>query len=308
MSVATAGLPGPPARLPVVEIFDHESGERLVVSRLAAVPGVELIDVRNSRRLWRVFHQSYDLCLVPHESNDPLGVSHWTYRGRMYDTTPGGVILTEPGELHAMKSMERPAVHYWLLQIDPALVVSAAAEMGAATPPHVRIPMTYSTSLFGALSRFHRAVLDDESTLEQQTRFAECVRLIITEACEGSPSSFVPAAPAGVMRARDYLHSHFAEPVRLDDLAAVAGVSRFHLTRAFARTFGLPPHAYQNQLRLAAARSQLQRGVPPARVEVGFADQAHLTRHFKSAWGITPGQYARLIRAFGGPPPSAQWP
>jgi AraC-like DNA-binding protein len=72
-------------------------------------------------------------------------------------------------------------------------------------------------------------------------------------------------------------------------------MSPFALLRAFRGETGLPPHAYLNQLRVRLARRLLDRGVAPAEVaaEVGFADQAHLTRHFKRVMGVPPGAYQR---------------
>ena len=69
----------------------------------------------------------------------------------------------------------------------------------------------------------------------------------------------------------------------------------YALIRAFRAETGLPPHVYLNQLRVRQARRLLDRGVPPARAaaEAGFADQAHLTRHFKRIVGVPPGAYQR---------------
>jgi transcriptional regulator GlxA family with amidase domain len=65
--------------------------------------------------------------------------------------------------------------------------------------------------------------------------------------------------------------------------------------RAFRGETGLPPHAYLNQLRVRRARVLLDDGVTPAdvAVQVGFADQAHLTRHFKRVVGVPPAAYQR---------------
>jgi len=76
------------------------------------------------------------------------------------------------------------------------------------------------------------------------------------------------------------------------DRPVLGGLAR---QAAFRGETGLPPHAYLNQLRVRLARRLLDRGVTPAEVAaaVGFADQAHLTRHFKRVVGVPPGSYQR---------------
>jgi AraC-like DNA-binding protein len=74
-------------------------------------------------------------------------------------------------------------------------------------------------------------------------------------------------------------------------------VSRFHFIRAFRDAFGLPPHAYINQVRLQHARKLLLAGesVGIAATESGFYDQSRLSHFFKRAYGVTPAHYAHLI-------------
>jgi AraC family transcriptional regulator len=93
---------------------------------------------------------------------------------------------------------------------------------------------------------------------------------------------------------RDYVHEHLAETISLDDLAAVAGLSRFHFARKFRATIGTAPHAYVLQQRVERARVLLQRTgtpIPEVAASCGFADQPHLTREFKKRVGVTPGRY-----------------
>jgi AraC-like DNA-binding protein len=79
------------------------------------------------------------------------------------------------------------------------------------------------------------------------------------------------------------------------ELANASGSSRFAAYRAFRAAVGLSPSEYQRQLRLRAARRLLARGQPAASVaaEVGFADQAHLTRWFSRYYGVTPAAFQR---------------
>jgi AraC-like DNA-binding protein len=61
---------------------------------------------------------------------------------------------------------------------------------------------------------------------------------------------------------------------------------------------GLPPHAYHVQLRVARAARLLAAGAPlsGAAFGAGFADQSHLSRKFKAAYGMTPLQFVRGVR------------
>jgi AraC-like DNA-binding protein len=97
------------------------------------------------------------------------------------------------------------------------------------------------------------------------------------------------------MRVRSMIHDTFAQDLGAGELAAAAGCSRYAVYRAFHATYGMAPSDYQRQLRLRAARMLLATGRRPADVaaEVGFADQAHLTRWFRRWFGITPGLYSR---------------
>ncbi len=83
--------------------------------------------------------------------------------------------------------------------------------------------------------------------------------------------------------------------VSLSELATACGSSPFHLARAFTAQFGLPPHAYLNNLRVMHAKRMIRAGVRLAEVAyaVGYCDQSHLNRRFKKIVGVTPSQYAR---------------
>lgn len=97
--------------------------------------------------------------------------------------------------------------------------------------------------------------------------------------------------------AKEYLETHFAESISIDQLASLVGLSRHHFIRAFSRECGFPPHAYANQLKLLAAKELLRAGRSPVQAagDVGFYDQSHLTRLFKRTYDITPGEYSELM-------------
>lgn len=84
----------------------------------------------------------------------------------------------------------------------------------------------------------------------------------------------------------------------IETLAREAGLSPAHFARAFRESIGLPPHQYLLVLRLERARRLLETthaSLTDIAQRAGFADQAHFTRLFKRAFGITPGAIARRL-------------
>jgi AraC-like DNA-binding protein len=81
----------------------------------------------------------------------------------------------------------------------------------------------------------------------------------------------------------------------LDELAALAGTSRYTLVRQFGRRHGLPPMAWLLQLRLQRARERIAGGwgLADTAMSCGFSDQSHLTRLFTRQFGYTPGCWRR---------------
>ena len=72
---------------------------------------------------------------------------------------------------------------------------------------------------------------------------------------------------------------------------------RFALMRLFARHIGSPQHTYMTHVRLRVARQLLLKGEPAAAAAaaVGYVDQSHLTKRFRAAFGVTPGQFAAAL-------------
>jgi AraC-like DNA-binding protein len=127
----------------------------------------------------------------------------------------------------------------------------------------------------------------------QQVRLAIVRRLIVMYA--NRPLALAGAreilVSARAQRLIDYVEEHLSVSITLDDLARLAGISKFHLSRAFRNTMGLSPHAYVVQRRLAKAL-WLIKGSRTALSQVaracGFADHAHLSRAFKAHFGRQP--------------------
>jgi len=99
---------------------------------------------------------------------------------------------------------------------------------------------------------------------------------------------------ARLARARDYALSHLTSDLRLEDLAAVAALSKFHFLRLFTAQYGEPPHRFVLRQRLRLATALLRttpREVADVALQAGFPDAAAFCRAFKRQVGATPLQY-----------------
>ena len=97
-----------------------------------------------------------------------------------------------------------------------------------------------------------------------------------------------------LLRARDLADARYAEPLRVADLAAAAGLSRAHFSREFRRAFGESPHAYLLSRRLERAAALLRstdRPVVSICFAVGLSSVGSFTTSFTRAYGVTPTAY-----------------
>ena len=96
-----------------------------------------------------------------------------------------------------------------------------------------------------------------------------------------------------------FVRANLARRLTLDDLAVVAQMSVFQLVRAFRRETATTPYRLILDLRVDHAKRLLEGGAPIAEAAcaAGFADQSHLTRHFRRRTGSTPKRYAVAVQA-----------
>lgn len=105
--------------------------------------------------------------------------------------------------------------------------------------------------------------------------------------------------PTWLGKAHAMLHDRYADSLSLDEIADAVGIEPERLARGFRRAYGEPLAAYVRRIRVnAAARLLATTDEPISQVasEVGFADQAHLTRWFGRYLETTPGRYRGSAR------------
>ena len=161
--------------------------------------------------------------------------------------------------------------------------------------PAVDAPAILDQALRHEVSALHDVLGCSDDALEAETRLefvAERIRAALGE----SPPDRGSGSPDRLAEElRAHLDTHLFEPITMTAAAERIGSGTTQLARSFTAAFGIPPHRYVIGRRLDVARDRILRGQPLADVaaEVGFADQAHLTRRFRQFLGTTPGRYGR---------------
>lgn len=141
----------------------------------------------------------------------------------------------------------------------------------------------------------HHAMQRPASQLEREELLLEFVRCLVTRCSSQRPAELGAGDERhAVRRIRHFIDEHFAASISLSELAGVANLSPFHLHHVFRKQTGMPPHAYQTQVRINQAKQLMLKRWPLSQIAaaVGFADQSHFTRHFRRLVGLTPGQFA----------------
>ncbi len=227
------------------------------------------------------------------------GVQQFRCRRATHRSTPGRVIFMEPGETHDGEATAADGFTYAMLYFDPAWLRQSASlcadrETGEAVF-HFPRTLDDDAALAQAVRAARRQIASPDSRMACDAALDQVVALLV-QRFAGTPAEQATKAPRVAKLAREAMDVGFEGDLGLEELALAAGTDRFRLTRAFAAAYGLSPHAYLVQRRLNHARLRLSRGESPAATAAatGFADQSHLGRWFRRAFGMTPAAYRRL--------------
>jgi AraC-like DNA-binding protein len=127
-------------------------------------------------------------------------------------------------------------------------------------------------------------------------------RLGLSDVAVSKPSevsSPYALAPRLMRRVTDYIDSHLGSSLRIEVLAAQVGTSASYFSRCFRASFGLTPHRYVLERRLARAQTLLATStlrLTEVALTAGFADQSHFCRRFREAVGSSPSHFRKQHR------------
>lgn len=208
---------------------------------------------------------------------------------------PDSFGVVAPGEIHANRAVTE---HRTLesLYIDQAVLddVSAQCDMPVG---EFRSRLQRDSQSRQVLHQLHRLLLRENDEFLIRESLYSVFRMLLERHGAASVVSDKGRDPEKVQLARQIMSDESDSPLEIDELARRCGCSACHLIRLFRRETGITPHAYLMELRLGRAKMRLssEGSLVGIAMKSGFTDQAHLTRRFRSRFGVTPGQYRKHI-------------
>ena len=271
--------------------------EKATLNRVAELDNLLLFAAHYRRfRFDRHSHDEFALGLMHR------GVQRFHCRGEMRYAPAGSLISVNPGEIHDGMSGTDGDFSYRIIYIPHQLMQEIGTEMVRDRKAHFfDRPVIHDPELSARMGGLF-TLLDQSGgdLLETQTILYQLLAAVLTrygsqERCDAIRDA---AVPLPVRRACCYIRDNARAAISLDDIADAAGLSRFHFLRLFSETMAISPYAFLLQQRLALARVAIRSGSPlaDAAIRSGFADQSHMSRRFKAAFGITPGKYLKAVR------------
>lgn len=215
--------------------------------------------------------------------------------GRSFSAGAGTLTTYNPGQIQGGGVPEDQPWHFVSLYVTADLL---SHSLGLAHVEFARAA-TYLPGLTQRMAQVVDGSLADDCFLRE--RGEERLILLLGDIVQASGMRLpmeARLARGAVLQLQELLAAQLDAAPNLEQMATPLGLSKFQLLRAFQQDTGMSPRQWAMQLRTRRAQGLLRAGLAVTEVAhtLGFADQSHLTRHFRSAYGLPPGQYQRAVR------------
>lgn len=238
------------------------------------------------------FHDYYVIGFIEN------GRRYLSCKNKEYTIEPGDLLLFNPRDNHTCEQIDGRPLDYRCINVQPEVMRKAALEItGREYLPYFTQPVVFHSDLVASLKELHEMILAKEPDFRKEERFFWLLGQLMAEYTEQAPLSGLDGSSPEIERICGYLENNYTKNITLNELSAVAGISKYHLLRSFTKQKGISPYSYLATLRVTRAKQLLEQGMAPlaAGLQTGFADQSHFTHFFKKLIGLTPRQYQKIF-------------
>lgn len=208
---------------------------------------------------------------------------------------PGTMVFVPAGRVHACNPTPDMAWSYQMLHLDDGWLRALRQEYsGSGQEVAEPVRIVTASALYDRFCQLNAQLFSDAHPSDKEAALIEFIG-----DCDAEQGAYIQPPRISshlaeqILPALNRLGATPDAHITLDDLAHLAGMSRYQLIRAFRTITGMTPHAWQLNQRVNLARAQIRNGerIVDVALRLGFADQAHFQRVFKAHAGVTPGDF-----------------
>ncbi|MUL10144.1 helix-turn-helix domain-containing protein [Aliivibrio fischeri] len=226
------------------------------------------------------------------------GISEYFNQNKKQMISPGSTVIVNPEEVHSCNPQKGTNWSYKMLYVEPEWIAKLQSQIlndSNNTFRPFQITHTDCPFIYRGFQSLAHTLIEDESTIKvEQTALNFFSELILKDT--NNPSLDVISKKA-INCAYQYISDNFDKNISISEIAEVSGLSDFYLIHSFRKQYGITPHAYQIVMRINKAKALLKNGENIASIatDLGFTDQSHFHRNFKSVVAATPKQYKQSL-------------
>jgi len=255
-----------------------------------SILGIEVVYAKHvTHDFSRHTHRTLCIGIIEH------GQRSFICRGTKYNVKPGQFFVIPPNEAHSCGPATEPHTYRLLIVSSDVwrTILPKIEKDGNSQYLFVKLVIE-DKELYEQLLNLHLLLETRETNFIKQSMLFSAIGNTI-EQCVDVPEKMTICHEHHrcVNQAQSFIEEHYGEAFSLNDLAQHVYLSPYHLIRVFSQIAGIPPHIYQQQIRIRHAKALLRQGVSIIEIanQTGFTDQSHFSNVFKKMVGVTPSEY-----------------
>ncbi|MDA3960678.1 MAG: AraC family transcriptional regulator [Planctomycetota bacterium] len=220
------------------------------------------------------------------------GQGYLDYHGHTYAVPAGHALLVQPPDEHCYYAREGEEWHFAFVTLNGVDAARYWREALALSGPVLKAGPALRRSIEALVANRIDASTASDPWIDGRDAYALCCELL-AQAHDHSGAGLDPEAQV-MRRVCDHIQRHLADALGVDDLAALAGMSRAHFSRRFKHHTGHAPGAWLQARRLERACHLLRATHDPIAtiaMACGFTDGNYFARQFRAHHGLSPRAY-----------------
>lgn len=224
------------------------------------------------------------------------GVSEYINQNLKQEISVGSTVIINPEAVHSCNPKTGTNWSYkmlfvqpdWLTDLQNSISGTEKNEFQLFKQKHSRCSTLYQD--FQSLSQ---VLIENESPLLVEESAITFFSNLILNDLKAPFINIIPKQATHL--AYQYISDNVDNNISISEIARESGLSHFYLIHSFKKQYGITPHAYQMMMKINKAKTLLKKGndIVSIATDLGFTDQSHFHRHFKSIVAATPRQYKK---------------